>query len=175
MLSFPAQQSSAPKRSTAEQRPMSGPFSSESRRGNGKRWSSWNDPVGVHGVSPHTSANRPFKEAIPKNRSLTYHYFVGCPGSFIIGPMFILGGILLKSFGTSLGQRPGPFIVDSNRSAFGFGPPARSLCVGWHTWHQLPDGYHGLLRVDEWEEADVRYLRYHKAHTFVGIPQKQVP
>lgn len=105
-----------------------------------KGWARWNDPVGVHGVSPYTSANRSFKEAVPKNSLLTYH-FVGCPGSFIIGPMFIPGGILLKSFGTSLGQRPGPFIVDSNHSALGFGPPARSLCVGWHTWHQLPDGY----------------------------------
>ena len=56
----------APNRSTAEQRPMSGPFSSESRRGNGKRLSSWNDPVGVHGVSPYTFANRSFKEAVPQ-------------------------------------------------------------------------------------------------------------
>ena len=75
--------------------------------------------------TPYTSANTRLKETIPKNSLLTYHFL----GIIHHSVMFVLGGILLKSFDTSLGQR--------------LGPRARSLCVGWHTWHQLPDGYHG--------------------------------
>ena len=93
------------------------------------------------------------KRPSPKNSSLTYH-FVGCPGSFIIGLiLFILGGILLT-----------PIIQLWTTSQV-------SMCGVAHmapTTRRTPMGCWGWMRV---EEADVRYLRYHKAHTFVGIPE----
>ena len=131
MLSFPAQRSSAPNRSTAEQRPMSGPFSSESRRGNGKRLSSWNDPVVVHGVSPYTSANRSFKEAVPQKQ------FVNIP--------FCRVSRVLHHWVNSVHSRR--HIAHSNHSALDHQP---GLYV-WGGTHgtNYPTDTNGLLRVDE--------------------------